>query len=153
MRINFSQITRIPWLARPRGLCGNGNGCCRPGPSEARVHNRQPEQRTLTPVEKAEKLVIEAKNAKARIFPNLGRSAKLINVNQQQSTAMMDKDYLVVGGHIDESMETKIVNGEYVDFGKLLPRDKIIVEEDNRLELVIKNGKTFLVTSLRICFY
>ena len=114
-----------------------------PGPSQARANNRQPEQRTLTPEEKVEKLVIEAENTKAQIFPNPGRSAELINVNPQQLTAMMDEDYLVVGGHIDEGMETKIVNGEYVDFGKLLPCNKIIVEEDNRLELVIKNGKTF----------
>ena len=90
-----------------------------------------------------EKMVIKAENTKAQFFPNPGRSAELINVNPQQLTAMMDKDYLVVGGHIDEGMETKIVNGGYVDFGKLLPCNKIIVEEDNRLELVIKNGKTF----------
>ena len=114
-----------------------------PGPSQARANNRQPEQRTLTPEEKVEKLVIEAENTKAQIFPNPGRSAELINVNPQQLTAMMDEDYLVVGGHIDEGMETKIVNGEYVDFRKLLPCNKIIVEEDNRLESVIKNGKTF----------
>ena len=59
--------------------------------------------------------------------------------------AQMDEDYLVIGGHIDETMQGKIIRGEYIDFGKLLPRDKIIVEEDGKMELVIKNGRTFWV--------
>ena len=94
----------------------------------------------LTAEEKAAKYLIDAKNAKARIYPKTG------NANQSENfktTAMMDEDYLVIGAHIDESMQQKIVRGEYIDFGKLLPRDKIISsEEDNRLELVIRNGKT-----------
>ena len=46
---------------------------------------------------------------------------------------------------MDETTCAKIVKGEYVDFGKLLPKDRILVEEDGRMELVIKNGKTFRV--------
>ena len=55
----------------------------------------------------------------------------------------MDEDYLVVGAHIDELTKAKIVKGEYVDFSKLLPRDRIATEEDGRMELIIKNGKTY----------
>ena len=57
--------------------------------------------------------------------------------------AKIDEDYLVVGGHVDQVTQNKIIRGEYMDFGKLLPRDKIVAEEDGRLELVVRNGKTF----------
>ena len=49
----------------------------------------------------------------------------------------------MVGSHLDQSTKDKIIKGKYVDFGKLLPRDKILAEEENRLELVIKQGKTY----------
>ena len=61
------------------------------------------------------------------------------------TTAMMDEDYLVIGAHIDETLQSKIVKGEYIDFGKLLPRDKVLADDESKLELVIHNGKTFWV--------
>ena len=59
------------------------------------------------------------------------------------SIAQMDKDYLLVGNHVDQLTQTKIVKGEYVDFGKLILKDKVLAEEDGRRELVMKNGKTY----------
>ena len=55
----------------------------------------------------------------------------------------MDEDYLVVGAHVDELTKAKIVKGKCIDFSKLLPRDMIATEEDGRMELIIKNGKTY----------
>ena len=57
--------------------------------------------------------------------------------------AKVDQEYLVIGSHVDELTQSKIIQGEYIDFSKLIPRDKILAEEDSRLELVIKNGRTF----------
>ena len=82
--------------------------------------------------------LVEAENAKATLL--LTKPG-----NEFQFTAKTDEDYLVVGGHIDQSMQDKIIRCKYVDFGKLLPRDKIVMEEDGRLELVVRNGKTFWV--------
>ena len=48
-----------------------------------------------------------------------------------------------MGNHVDETTQGKIIPGEYVNFGKLLPKDKILVEEEGRMELIVKNGKTF----------
>ena len=48
-----------------------------------------------------------------------------------------------MGSHVDQLTQDKIKKGEYVDFSKLLPKDKIVVEEDSRLELVIRNSQTF----------
>ena len=61
------------------------------------------------------------------------------------SIAEMDEEYLVVAGHVDETTQGKIIRGEYIDFGKLLPCDRVISEEDGHLKLVICNGKTFWV--------
>ena len=55
----------------------------------------------------------------------------------------MDQNYLIVGNHVDEVTQQKIWKSEYIDFGKLLPKDKILAEEENRLELIVKDGKTF----------
>ena len=52
---------------------------------------------------------------------------------------------ITVGGHIDEGLYAKIKNGEYVDFSKLVPRDKIIAEEDQHLEMIIQGGRTFYI--------
>ena len=37
-------------------------------------------------------------------------------------------------------MQNRIISGEYVDFGKLIPRDRILAEDDARMELTLKNG-------------
>ena len=35
--------------------------------------------------------------------------------------------------------------GDFVDFSKLIPRDKIIAEEETELKMVIREGKTYYV--------
>ena len=60
-------------------------------------------------------------------------------------TAMIDEDYIMVGSHVDEATLTKIKNSEYVDIAKLIPKDRILANEDNRLELVVKAGHTYYV--------
>ena len=55
----------------------------------------------------------------------------------------MDQDYLVVGSHIDAATQEKIMSGAYVDFSKLIPKDKLYSDENDRLELVVRNGKAF----------
>ena len=118
-----------------------------PGPSSNRegpyhhTHLRDNGMHQLSADEKTAKLVIEAEKVKARIFPKTGNVPSIKNYH---STVMMDEEYLVIGGHIDETMQQKLIKGEYVDFRKLLPRDKMISsEEEGHLELVIRNGKTF----------
>ena len=48
--------------------------------------------------------------------------------NRFVHSAMVDEDYLVVAGYVDENTARKIKLGEYVDFSKLLPRDRVIEE-------------------------
>ena len=81
-------------------------------------------------------MVTQAENVKAKIFATPGK-------NYVTPAVFADKNYIVVSAHLDDNMIKKIQEGLYVDFGKLLPRDKIVVEEDTRLEMVVRNGRTF----------
>ena len=56
---------------------------------------------------------------------------------------IVDEDYLVVAAHVDAATKQKIEVGEYVDFAKLLPKDKILEEEEVKLQMVVKQGQTF----------
>ena len=58
---------------------------------------------------------------------------------------LVDEDYLVVGNYVEEHIRQRIENGEYVDFARLLPRDRLLMEEEGRLEIVNRNGRTFFV--------
>ena len=93
-------------------------------------------QMEMTAEEKAEKLIREAELAKAKMFPPKGE----LNAKQFELIAKVDQDYEIVGNHLGSGMQEKIVKGEYVDFGKLLPKDRILTEEDGRMELIVKNS-------------
>ena len=61
------------------------------------------------------------------------------------SAAVIDKTYVVVGSNLDSQMFEMIQNGDYVEFGKLDPQDRILMEEDQMLGMVICNGRTYYV--------
>ena len=95
------------------------------------------------PEERAEQKIKDAELARAAVFPVTGND-KFSNA-QFVNTAMIDEDYIMVGSNVDEVTLNKIKKGEYVDFGKLIPKDRIISIEENHLELVIKGGHTYYV--------
>ena len=103
-----------------------------PGPSHQL--SLQPEaipelERMMSAEEKAERTVIDAENTHACMFPKTGRNPVTPTLVQNVgcTTAMMDEDYLVIGAHIDETLQSKIVKGKYVDFGKLLPEIRYLL--------------------------
>ena len=105
--------------------------------------DQQMEQvRPLTIEECTNKVIREPEAAKARIFLQQGKITSS-TYDGRDVTAQIDDDYLVIGGNIDEITQTKIVRGDYVDFNKLIPRDKFMNDGDMKLELVVRNGKTF----------
>ena len=73
--------------------------------------------------------------------------ALLFVPNQFMCTAMMDEDYLIVVAHVDEGVEQKIRNGEFIDFNRLLPRDHIQMQQDNHSELINNNEHLTCSTS------
>ena len=63
----------------------------------------------------------------------------------RQQAAVVDENYIMVGSHVDENLHNKIVQHEYVDFTRLLPRDRLTCEDDHRMELVSRGRSTFFV--------
>ena len=120
---------------------------------ERSMTDRMREKRyELTPEEKAERYVREAEKSKARIFQTPGKEAnndvdfeltESRMLKLQLHTAIIDEDYETVASHIDDITYNKIVKGDYVDFAKLIPKDKIKDLEDNRLQLYHRDGLTY----------
>ena len=86
-------------------------------------------------------MIRDAEKVKANIFPLQG--GDIYSSKDFNFTARIDEEYLTLGGHIDENMQQKIIKGDYIDFGRLILRDRILMEEDGRMELTIKDGKAF----------
>ena len=101
----------------------------------------------LTMEEQVANRIPLGEKVKASMFPPKGEenlnNLYIEGVTTFKSIKKMDQDYMIVGAHIDERTREKISQGLYVDFSKLLPKDRILVEEDGQMELVICNGKTF----------
>ena len=97
---------------------------------------------------RGEIMVREAEKGRARIYDVKGKEQSFDN-NAEMTThpysSSLDKDYLMIGNHVEEGIKRKILNGEYVDFAKLMPRDKITFEEDQRMEMVNKGGMSYWV--------
>ena len=56
---------------------------------------------------------------------------------------LVDSEYLLVGAHVDDATKRKIENSEYIDFAKLLIKDKQEGLDDNRMVMVHNNGDTY----------
>ena len=111
-----------------------------PQPSTSGGAGRQG-QMIPTPAEKADRLIREAEGAKAKIFPLPGSDFGDCRVLK---SLMMDDQYMMVGAHVDEITHQKIVTGKYVDFSKLIPRERIETDPDNKpFQLFQKGGQTF----------
>ena len=118
------------------------------GQSQARQNPRP----YVTPEEeKANRLVREAEQAKLQLYDVPGRNFQNFPnvrsnfVERGEPISAMDNDYLMVAAHVDENTQAKIAAGEYVDFSKLVPKDRLIQEEDQRLQMVSRDGQTYLV--------
>ena len=73
-------------------------------------------------------MVRDVELVKARIYDVKGND----NVDSPLCNSfVMDDDYLIVGNHVDEIFRKRIPEGEYIDFSKLLVKDRIIAEEDH----------------------
>ena len=113
---------------------------------------------------RADNLVRQAEASKARILELPGnvddeivtqgienirneipQGANQMSVANPHQHFMVDENYLVVGNYIEDNLRERIENGEYVDFARLLPRDRVQLEDESRMEMVFKNGRTYFV--------
>ena len=120
----------------------------------------RPKPSELTPEERAERYICEAKKSKARMFqapgkeppyydqqqilPNLLDPVPVLNsvhqrvsdepdlhvLRSQLHMAMIDEEYDSVSVHVDQVLKEKIEKGEYVDLARLLPKDRVQAIDD-----------------------
>ena len=67
-----------------------------------------------------------------------------LNIDFRSHPSFIDDEYYIVAVNVDDNLKRQIQEGEYVDFNRLLPRD-ISTDEEGKLELVYKEGKTYWV--------
>ena len=109
--------------------------------------SKDPAELDISAEDKANKLIRDAEAAKGKIFGSTGK--KFFNTENARNmihSVLVDKEYTSVGSHVDEAIMVKIRKGEYVDFAKLLPKDRIAVKEDHRLQPIFKDGQVFWQT-------
>ena len=93
--------------------------------------------------DKVIEMVKQAEASQAWIAATSGRDEVDLLSNMQQNALNVDDNYVVIGVHIEMGIQDKIKKGQYIDFAKLLPRERNF--DENRLELVNKGGQTYFV--------
>ena len=144
---------------QPRRRHSYVNDGQQPGTSRQQNSHQQPvkerHEQSGSPEEKANWIICDAKNSRARIHQLQGKEWNLYSESHPQyeidlskefmHSAMVDENYHLVGSHVDSVTQDKIVKGEYVDFAKLVPKDRILTAEDHRFEMIVKEGRTYWV--------
>ena len=94
-------------------------------------------------------MIRESEAAKTRIYEVAG-NVDLQNHNYEYAVKgdyahalLVDEKYKQVASHVDEITRERIVKGEYVEFSKLLPTDRILQQEDNRYVPIMEKGETY----------
>ena len=89
----------------------------------------------------------KAEASKARIYQVRGKAVNdnIFDTNELLHSVLVDEEYTLVESHVDEVTCQKIIVGDYVDLAKLLPRDKVLLQQDHRMEMINKNGHTYWV--------
>ena len=60
-------------------------------------------------------------------------------------SSMVDESYQLIGMHVDQATQDRIIRGEYIDFSRLIPKDQVLTADDNRYEMIVRDGKTFWI--------
>ena len=95
-----------------------------------------------TPEQKTEKIIRDAEAMKIRVLQTPGKELNqfnqedLHNEEHRVYSSIIDEDYMVLTNHVDQVTQDKIKKGEYMDFAKLIPRDRVLLDEDCKMQLV-----------------
>ena len=93
-------------------------------------------------------LVQQAETAKANLYQIPGKDEQeqpdgLLSNNDILTSILLDEKYDLVENHVDEGTRRKILNGEYIDLARLIPRDRVQIQKDHRMVQVNRNGQSF----------
>ena len=155
---------------RPSTSTGQGQGRSH-GEMGHSMQRNYLQSKRMTGDERGEQLIREVELSRSRIFQIPGNSQQF-NQGQSQGavgevnnvsldggagsnssrfwhTSMVDESYLAAAAHVDDGTREKIVAGQYINFARLLPKDRIqMLDEENRLECVVRGGETYFVPAL-----
>ena len=122
-----------------------------------------PQQRYSGGAQHAIDAIKESEASKARLYEVSGNSSHLntsvghgqnYDSNLMESLSrgfthsmMVDEQFMFVAAHVDPGVRQKIANGEYVQFLKLISKDKVDASEDQRMELMNREGKPVWIPS------
>ena len=134
-----------------------------PDPSSTRKENVRVVMEKSVPEQRAEQLRQESAVGRAHVYDVKGREIDLglsqIRLQQGNELGMVppvlppnirtvDDQYMLVASHVEESVRTKIINGEYVDFTKLLRCDKSggsDEDQQQKMMMVNKGGLSYWI--------
>ena len=86
--------------------------------------HRQRQEEVAKQLSHGDQIIRDAEASKARMLRTPGEcNLEFLERQEKQHSAVVDKNYMVVGAHLDESIHQRIVNNEYIDFSKLLNRE------------------------------
>ena len=130
-------------LREQRELVRKGESQSQLGKAHKESKDKRNEE--LSVEERMRHMVQQAKAAKAKIYKMAGKEQNVYQTNEKNNqllySVVVDEDYAALGAHIDELLCRRIIAGEYVDFSRLIPKDRVSLEADKRLEIVSKNGQ------------
>ena len=79
-------------------------------------------------------------NELGRLSLNKEIRGGIFSVSDMFHSVLVDEKYTLAGAHLDSLTKKKIREGDYVDFARLVPRDRVLTQQDERIELVNVNG-------------
>ena len=166
-RDRFYANEPMPGSSRDQTASGRGRQQLPPPLPQFLGERRREKSSETVAKEKAEQIVRQAETSKAQILEVSGKdvlnnyddvvindqlyhhekfeSNRTQNNQEAHLPSVADEDYLIVGNYVDQQTRERILNDEFVDFMRLLPRDKLQIEEDNRMEIVNQDGRTYFV--------
>ena len=98
--------------------------------------------------DRTQQMLQHAEASKARIYQVGGKcndSGHEFENSNLYHSLIVDEHYTLIENHVDEVTKRKIASGEYVDLAKLLPHDKVLTQQDHRMEMINKNGHTYWI--------
>ena len=104
-----------------------------------------PQRQRTKAKELNEQMIISAEKNKAMITAPRGETVNRVPSKPIIDSAQIDNKYFLSTCHLDEALKQKIRNGEFVELEKLLPRQVKYKHEDERIDIVSREGKSFFM--------
>ena len=109
-------------------------------PQEAIVGPSRP-----TPEEQAENIIKNSELSRAHILEVPGKDDPCLIIQSPVNVSMIDENYQMINAHIENSMRKRILSFEYIDFSKLVVKNRSYRDDEHQhLEIVNRNGVSFL---------